>query len=79
MTASSCNFSQNEIFNHVIIRYAVSEFVLQKTSLIFGIFSFFIAAVIFLFADGLRRWYSGIFFVIMGVVLIANAKRLGKK
>jgi len=52
---------------------------LQKTFLIFGIFSFFIAAVIFLFGDGLRRWYSGIFFVTMGVVLIANAKRLGKK
>lgn len=52
---------------------------MQKTFLILGIFSFFIAAVIFLFADGLRRWYSGIFFVMMGVVLIANAKRLGKK
>ena len=63
----------------MIIRQAVSEVVLQKTFLIFGIFSFFIAAVIFVFGDGLRRWYSGIFFVILGVVLIGNAKRLGKK
>jgi uncharacterized membrane protein YvlD (DUF360 family) len=79
LTASYCNFSQNKIFLHVIIRQAVSEVVLQKTFLIFGIFSFFIAAVIFVFGDGLRRWYSGIFFVILGVVLIGNAKRLGKK
>jgi len=79
LTASYCNFSQNEIFLHVIIRQAVSEVVLQKTFLIFGIFSFFIAAVIFVFGDGLRRWYSGIFFVILGVALIANAKRPGKK
>jgi len=63
----------------VIIRQFVAEVVLQKTHLILGIFSFFIAAIIFVFGDGLRRWYSGIFFVILGVVLIGNAKRLGRK
>lgn len=63
----------------MIIRQFVAEVVLQKTHLILGIFSFFIAAIIFVFGDGLRRWYSGIFFVILGVVLIGNAKRLGRK
>ena len=52
---------------------------MQKTLWILGIFSFLIAAAIFVFGDGLRRWYSGIFFVILGVALIANAKRLGRK
>lgn len=78
LTASYCNFSQNDIFNQVINRQAVAEVVLQKTYLILGIFSIFIAAIIFVFGDGLRRWYSGIFFVILGFVLIGNAKRLGK-
>jgi len=63
----------------MIIRRAVAEVVLQKTFLILGIFSFLIAAVIFVFGDGLRRWYSGIFFVILSVALIANAKRPGRK
>ncbi len=62
----------------MINRQVVAEDILQKTYLILGIFSFFIAAIIFVFGDGLRRWYSGIFFVILGVVLIGNAKRLGK-
>jgi len=43
----------------MIIRRAVAEVVLQKTFLILGIFSFLIASVIFVFGDGLRRWYSG--------------------
>jgi len=63
----------------MIIRRAVAEVVLQKTFLILGIFSFLIAAVIFVFGDGLRRWYSGIFFVILSVALITNAKRPGRK
>ena len=63
----------------MIIRRAVAEVVLQKTFLILGIFSFLIASVIFVFGDGLRRWYSGIFFVILSVALIANAKRPGRK
>lgn len=63
----------------MINRQAAAEVVLQKTLLILGIFSFLIAATIFVFGDGLRRWYSGIFFIIMGAGLIANAKRLGRK
>jgi len=32
-----------------------------------------LSLVIFLFADGLRRWYSGIFFFILGGTMLSNA------
>jgi cell division protein FtsW (lipid II flippase) len=36
---------------------------------------FVLAILIFIFADGYRRLYSGIFFVVIGAVLLANAWR----
>jgi hypothetical protein len=46
-----------------------------KTILYLGILCLLLAVAIFLFAEGLRRWYSGIFFAVMGVVLLVNAGR----
>jgi putative Ca2+/H+ antiporter (TMEM165/GDT1 family) len=51
----------------------------RTTPLIFAIVSFILAAVIFIFADGARRWYSGGFFLIIGVALLLNAKRSSEK
>jgi hypothetical protein len=48
---------------------------LRKAPLFFAIICFVLAAVIFAFGAGARRVYSGLFFVILGVVLVANAKR----
>ena len=36
------------------------------------------AVIVFLFADGLRRWYSGIFFAIIGTVTLLNALYWGR-
>ena len=42
-----------------------------------GIVSLALALLIFAFAEGYRRLYSGIFFAVLGVVLLVNAKRCG--
>jgi hypothetical protein len=55
-----------------IVRLTITDDILRKTPLILWIISFVIAAVVF--GDGARRVYSGIFFVLVGVVMIANAK-----
>ena len=46
-----------------------------KLNMAVGIFCIVVAATIFVFADGMRRWYSGIFFLILGGVMLANAWR----
>ena len=48
---------------------------MRKIPLILGIISFVLAAIIFIFGTGARRVYSGAFFVILGVIMVANAKR----
>jgi len=48
---------------------------MSKVSLAFGILFIVLAVIIFVFADGLRRWYSGIFFAVMGTVALVNALR----
>ena len=49
---------------------------MRKWVLILGIILLVLAVVVFVFASGLRRWYSGLFFVIMGLVAVTNASRL---
>jgi putative Ca2+/H+ antiporter (TMEM165/GDT1 family) len=44
---------------------------------IFGILFLALAVLIFVFADGLRRWYSGGFFLIIGVWMLLQARRSG--
>jgi hypothetical protein len=45
---------------------------MPKSALIVAALFFLVAAVIFVFADGARRIYSGAFFVMIGVVVLAN-------
>ena len=48
---------------------------MSRVALVSGIICFVLALIILVFADGLRRWYSGIFFAIIGTVILVNALR----
>ncbi len=48
---------------------------MNKAALLFGILCIVVAGVVFVFADGLRRWYSGILFAILGIVMAVKAIR----
>ncbi len=48
---------------------------MRKTPLVVGVSSLALAALIFVFADGARRIYAGIFFTMLGVVIVVNARR----
>jgi len=52
---------------------------MQKKQVLYGCILVIIAAVIFIFAEGARRWYSGIFFMLLGCVTLARAKWGPKK
>jgi hypothetical protein len=43
--------------------------------LIVGAASLALATLIFVFASGARRVYSGVFFVMLGVAMLAHARR----
>ena len=47
----------------------------KRVALAIGILFIVLAVIVLVFAHGLRRWYSGIFFAIMGTVMLANALR----
>ncbi len=44
-------------------------------TLVLGILCIILSVIVFIFADGLRRWYSGIFFLLIGTVTLINAVR----
>jgi len=48
---------------------------MSKVALITAIVCIVMAVVVFIFADGLRRWYSGIFFAVMGLAMLVNTLR----
>jgi len=48
---------------------------LQKLPLIMMIVCFALAVVIFVFASGARRIYSGLFFTVIGAVMAVNLWR----
>ena len=48
---------------------------MSKVTLVVGILCIVLAVIVFVFADGLRRWYSGIFFTVIGTVMLLNALR----
>ena len=48
---------------------------MRRAALVAGILCIVLTVIVFVFADGLRRWYSGIFFAFMGTVLLVNAMR----
>ena len=48
---------------------------MSKVALGSGTLCFVLALIILVFADGLRGWYSGILFAIIGTVILVNALR----
>jgi len=48
---------------------------MSRMALAAGILCILLMVVVFVFADGPRRWYSGGFFAVMGTVLLVNAVR----
>ena len=48
---------------------------MNTIALVLGILCLSLAVLMFVFVDGLQRWYSGTFFVIMGMVMLVNALR----
>ena len=48
---------------------------MSKLALVLGVLFILLALIILVFAGGLRRWYSGIFFAIIGSVTLLNALR----
>ena len=48
---------------------------MNKVTIVVGIASAAMALVVFVFADGARRWYSGSFFAAIAVVTLVNALR----
>ena len=46
-----------------------------KTVLVLGVLFIVLAVIILVFASGLRRWYSGIFFALIGTVTLLNGLR----
>jgi len=53
----------------------MTESTMRRVALYFGSFFLVLALVILIFADGLRRWYSGIFFALIGTVTLLNTLR----
>lgn len=45
---------------------------MDKVTLVVGILCIALAVLIFVLADGLRRYYSGIFFAVIGTVMLVN-------
>jgi hypothetical protein len=53
----------------------MSKTAMSKLSLVTGLLCVVLAIVILVFAEGLRRWYSGLFFALIGVLSLVNARR----
>jgi len=51
---------------------------MNKLYVLISIASFILAIVIFVYASGARRIYSGLFFTIIGIVMYLNARRGSK-
>jgi len=51
----------------------------RKLTLVLAVVSFLLAIVVFLFAGGARAIYSGLFFILIGGVLLINARRNAQK
>jgi hypothetical protein len=51
---------------------------IKNLPLLFAIACFVVALLIFLFGSGLKVIYSGGFFILLGIILLLNAKRKDK-
>jgi hypothetical protein len=57
------------------VTFTLKKNTTSKVALISGILCVVLAVVVFAYAHGLRRWYSGLFFTIPGTVMFVNALR----
>lgn len=48
---------------------------MTRWTTIAALLSLVLAVVIFVLADGARRWYSGGFFLLLGLALLRSARR----
>jgi len=48
---------------------------MSKVALIAAVFCIVMAVAVFVFAEGLRRWYSGLLFAVMALVMLVNTLR----
>jgi len=46
---------------------------MRNAAVALGALSLVLSLIVFLFSDGLRRWYSGIFFAVIGTVTLLDA------
>lgn len=46
---------------------------MKKASAVLGVIFLLLAVIVLVFASGLRRWYSGLFFAFIGVASLLNA------
>ena len=51
---------------------------MSKFALVLGILCIVLALAMPVLAEGLRRWYVGFFFAVIGVVMLVNAARWGR-
>jgi len=51
---------------------------MRKMQLFIGILFILLAVIVFIFADGDRRIYSGIFFAFLGIVILVQLFRRSK-
>ena len=51
---------------------------MKKLAVVLGVVFLLLAVTVFVFSDGLRRWYSGILFAIFGTVILLNAFNRGR-
>lgn len=51
---------------------------MKKVPVVLGVIFLLLAVIVLGFASGLRRWYSGIFFAIIGTVTLLNGFRWGR-
>lgn len=52
---------------------------MKKTPIVIAILCFILAIAVFVFAEGARAIYSGVFFVMLGAVLLWTARRSAQK
>ena len=52
---------------------------MRKLPLVLGIVSLLLAIIVLIVAHGARSIYSGLFFVVIGVVMLVNARRSERK
>ncbi len=48
---------------------------MNRIALVVAILCFSLAVIVFMSADAPRRWYSGIFFLVLGAVMLGSVKR----